>query len=79
LTFSIQGDSDAAFGTVVTLASSAAIAEASLAAGYVIRVRMPALATGYRYIRGYMTVGTHNFTTGAVKVYMLKTPFIEQS
>jgi S-adenosylmethionine hydrolase len=77
LTLSIQGDSDTAFGTVVTLASSDAVAEASLAAGYVIRVRVPALATAYRYLRGYLTVGTHNFTSGAVKVYFVQTPFIE--
>jgi hypothetical protein len=74
LTFSIQGDSSSAFGSATTLVSTAAIAEASLAAGYTMRLRMP-IDAGYQYLRGYMTVGTHNFTSGAVKVYMIQTPY----
>jgi hypothetical protein len=74
LTFSIQGDSSNAFGSAVTLVSTAAIPEATLAAGYVMRLRVP-IEQGYQYLRGYMTVGTHNFTSGAVKVYMIQTPY----
>ena len=77
LKLTIQGATETTFGTAVDLASSAAIVEDSLAAGYIIRVRMPALDTMYQFIRGYLTVGTHNFTSGAVKVYMLETPVVD--
>ena len=60
----LQEDDDVAFGTAVTLVQSAAIAAASLVAGYQFPIEMPSRISK-RYLRiNYVIVGT--FTSGAV-------------
>lgn len=65
----LQGDSSSAFGSAVTiLPMLSGVAKASLVAGYQRVFRMPPLSTAYRYIRGYYTVNTANFTAGAFRL-----------
>lgn len=61
----IQTDSAEAFGTVETLASSAAIAVASLVAGYQFKVAVPAEVLK-RYARLNYTVAGSNATAGKI-------------
>lgn len=65
VTFALQTATDEAFTTPVTLASSAAIAKASLTAGAVpFQAVIPPGAL--RYLRGYYTVDTNNLTSGKI-------------
>ncbi len=68
LTVALQADNDAAFGTPTTvLQSAAAIAAATLVAGYEpLRVRVPRLIVPERYVRLYYTVGTGSFSAGKI-------------
>lgn len=63
LTIALQTDSDSAFGTVVTLWSSAAIAKAALTAS--TKINVPGLIGGCkRYLRmNYTVSGTENAGT----------------
>lgn len=74
LTIAIQGSTDEAFTSPVTLASTGAIAEANLIANSVFRLVVPA-GTEYQYIRGYYTPGAHAFTAGKIDLYPVMTPF----
>lgn len=68
LTIAIQGSATEAFSTAVDLAATGAIAEASLTAGAVFRIIVPA-GTAYQYLRGYYTTGTEDFTAGKIDLY----------
>jgi hypothetical protein len=74
LTMTLQGATTEAFSSPITLGATEAIAEASLVAGYVRRIRIP-IEQGYRYLRMYYTVGTENFTSGKISAYFIQTPF----
>ena len=60
--FILQGDSDSAFGSPVTVVSTGAIAKASLTAGKTYAIRIPAGAE--RYLRGYATITADPLLTG---------------
>lgn len=64
VTIALQGDTDSGFATALeTLASTAAIGKATLAAGYQLFIPIP---PGYvkRYLRMYYTVATGPLTAG---------------
>lgn len=70
VTFALQTDSAEAFGSAVTLWSSAAIGKASLAAGTkVIRLALNGLALD-RYLRVYYTVATGPLTAGKFDAFL---------
>jgi hypothetical protein len=73
LTLGLRTDGDTAFGSPTTLLSSPAIAEASLAAGYTYTFPLKGLKLE-RMIDVYMTVGTENFTSGNVRVWVSPEP-----
>ena len=65
LTVSVQSANVEAFGTKTTHFSTAAIAEASLVAGY--DFNLPPLPDDIgRYVRLYFTVANENFTSGNI-------------
>lgn len=53
--FSLEDDSDSAFGTAVSLVSTGAIAAVSCTRGTQYRLKIP--AEHQQYLRGYVTVG----------------------
>lgn len=61
-TFSIQDSADNT--TFADIARSADIAKASLVAGYVVNLIIP--ASHRRYLQGYYTISTNNWTSGKV-------------
>lgn len=61
-----QGDSDSAFGTVVTILETEAIALASLVSGYVFNIQRVPLKSTYRYYRLYYTVAGSSNVSGTV-------------
>lgn len=67
LDITLEQDDDAAFGSAETIFTCAQIAKASLVAGYVVPdlTRLPKGLTK-RYARLKYTVGTANFTAGAI-------------
>lgn len=70
MTFALQTDSDSAFGSAETLLVTGSIAKATLVAGYeFLRVRLPQGVK--RYVRGYFTVSTADFTAGNFTVGLL--------
>ena len=69
LTIGVQTDSASNFSNAVTLASTGAVAAASLTEGeYICCVRLPADCK--RYIRLYYTVTGDNATTGKVNAFL---------
>lgn len=63
--FAVETDTQSSFATAVTLIATAAIAKATLVAGYrPINAKLPAGVQ--RYIRMKYTVGTTDFTGGTV-------------
>lgn len=61
-TFSIQDSADNS--SFADIARSADIAKATLVAGYVIELLVPAGAR--RYLQGYVTMSTNNWTSGKI-------------
>lgn len=61
-----QGDSSSAFGTVVTILETEAIALASLVSGYVFNIQHVPLKSTYRYYRLYYTVAGSSNVAGSV-------------
>ena len=72
LTIAIRDDAtDAMAGSPAAIVSSAVIAEADLVAG--AKIHLPRLpASSRRYIDAYYTVGTENFTAGALTLGFVK-------
>lgn len=69
LTLGVQTDSASNFSSAETLASTGAVAAASLTEGeYICCFRLPAGCK--RYIRLYYTVGGSNATTGKVSAFL---------
>lgn len=69
LTIGVQTDSASNFSSAVTLASTGAVAAASLTEGeYVCCFRLPADCK--RYIRLYYTVGGSNATAGKITAFL---------
>ena len=69
----LQGDSSSAFGSAATVQTIASgVAKATLVAGYQIKVKLQPEVTAYRYLRGYYTVNTANFTAGAFRLGIQK-------
>ena len=69
LTISLQTDSSDSFGSPTTLYASAAIAEASLVAGYrPVRIHLPQVTE--RYLRLNYDAGTEDFTAGAISAWL---------
>lgn len=65
----LQGDSSSAFGSAATVQTLlSATAKATLVAGYQRVFRLQVFSTAYRYIRGYYTVNTSDFTAGAFRL-----------
>lgn len=65
LKVSIQTDDDVAFGSPTTIHETAAVATASLVAGYNFKIKgLPPI--NEQYIRLYYTVAGSNFTTGKI-------------
>lgn len=70
LVVKLYTDSDVAFGTKVLLLETAAIAEATLVAGYrIIAVRLPKGCK--RYLRMEYTTAVHAFTAGALEAMLV--------
>lgn len=63
LTVAIQTDDNTSFTSPTTIASTGAIAEATLITGFTTAMKLPSLGME-RYIRGYYTAGTENLTAG---------------
>lgn len=61
-----QGDSDSAFGTVVTILETEAIAQATLVSGYVFNIQHVPLKSTYRYYRLYYTVAGSSNVSGTI-------------
>jgi hypothetical protein len=58
-------------GSSIVVFQTAAIAEATLVAGYdVVRTRIPLDSDSLRYLGIYYTVGTENFTTGTIDAWL---------
>lgn len=73
LTVGIQTDSASNFSNAVTLASSGAVAAASLTANEIVCcMRLPAGCK--RYVRAYYTVGGSNATAGKVNAFLTAMP-----
>ena len=71
LTLDIQTSDTTTFSGATSIANSGALAEAILASGFT--KPMTIAKTGLkRYIRGYYTVGTENFTAGAFTLALVK-------
>ncbi len=66
LKVAIQTDDDTAFGSVVTVLETEAIAAASLTVGYVFNLQWIPRNTDERYLRLYYTIAGSNATTGKV-------------
>lgn len=66
LKVAVQTDADTAFGSVVTVLETEAIAVASLTVGYVFNLQWIPRNTDERYLRLYYTVAGSNATTGKV-------------
>jgi hypothetical protein len=66
LKVAIQTDADTAFGSVVTVLETEAIAVADLTVGYVFNLQWIPRNTDERYLRLYYTVAGSNATTGKV-------------
>lgn len=78
LKVAIQGDSDAGFGTAVTVVESEAIPVASLLAGYKFAgIDFVPRNFTYRYLRAYFTVAGSNATAG--KVFMTAVEAVQDS
>ena len=73
VTFALQSDSTTAFTAAVTHISSAALAQSTAVAGYVLQSRIPVGVK--RYIRAYITCST-TVATGTVDQYIVKDPDI---
>ena len=61
-----QGDSDSAFGTVVTILETEAILLAALVSGYVFNIQQVPLLSTYRYYRLYYTVAGSANVAGTI-------------
>lgn len=69
LTLALQTDSTSSFGSATALYTSPAIAKASLVAGYVaVDIAVPRGVK--RYLRVNYTVGTADFTAGALTAFL---------
>lgn len=70
VTFALQTDTDEAFGSAVTIWTSAAIGKATLVEGYqVVRMKLPRGAYK-RYTRVYYTVATGPLTAGKFSAFL---------
>ena len=71
-TLTIQGATDAAFTSPVTLLTVGTFAAVSPAGTILPPVALPvrAVATLYQYIRGYFTMANGDLTTGSFTVYL---------
>lgn len=79
LTLSIESSADTSNGTPTVHWSTAAIAEATLAAGYWIAKGVPLPPGTYkRYICANYTVGTENFTSGKVSTWISDAPYSDE-
>jgi len=74
LVLAVQGDSDSAFGTAVTLSATEAIDESLLVAGYSRELVVPANAS-YQYLRVYYTVASGPMTAGKIQAHLGFTPY----
>ena len=69
----IQSDDNTSFSSATTAQTIASgVAKATLVAGYQIKVNLQPFTTAERYIRGYYTVNTANFTAGAFRLGIQK-------
>jgi hypothetical protein len=68
-TFALQTDDNTSFSTPTTLFTTAAIAKATLVAGYYpFRIRLPIGCE--RYIRGLITPDTNDWTAGKIDMFL---------
>lgn len=72
VTFELQTATDEAFTTPITLLKTAAIAKATLVAGYK-PISAPIPTGAKRYLRAYYTVDTNNLTAGKIDAYIADT------
>lgn len=78
LTASLESSADTSNGTPTVHWTSAAVAEATLAAGYWVAKGIPVPPGDYkRYACVNYTVGTENFTSGKVSAWLSPIPFSE--
>lgn len=70
--FEIQGSTDAAFTTPITLAKSGDISKTALTANKVAAQLRVNPATPVRYLRAFYNVGTGPLTAGSFDAYLVK-------
>lgn len=71
VTFAVQTDDNESFSSATTLFTTAAIAKATLVAGYrIFAIRLPVNCE--RYIRALITPDTNNLTAGKFDIYLTR-------
>lgn len=68
-TFKLQSDDNTSFSSAIDRAVSAAIAKATLVAGYQLIIKIPP-GTNERYLRLYYDVAVADFSAGAFSAYV---------